>query len=291
MVTVMAPAKINLTLEVLAKRGDGFHEIRSLIQTISLSDVLRFRLSREVAFKSDMADWTTEKSLVSKAVVLVQQATACCKGATIEVDKRIPLLSGLGGDSSDAAAVLKGLNRLWELDLPLERLLELAQELGSDVSFFLQGGTALMEGRGEIVTPLAPLAQRWVVLAVPPVSKLPGKTKQLYQSLGANHFTDGQITARLADEIRASKQFKPSLLFNTFENVAFSRFSGLEMARQHFIKMGAHDVHLAGSGPALFTLVEEKARAEDLYSLLLKQRMEPYLAETVDGQGSISDLY
>jgi len=302
MLTVLAPAKINLTLEVLAKRPDGFHEIRSVIQAISLCDSLHLESSRKVAFKSDMSGWLAGESLVSKAVTLLQQATGCSKGVTIEVAKRIPLMAGLGGDSSDAAAILRGLNQLWELNLPLEKLLELAGQLGSDVSFFLYGGTALLEdlgeivttlppfldsgtalleGRGEVVTPLPPLPHSWLVLAMPPVPPLPGKTRQLYESLKANHYTDGQITRRMVNTVKKGKPLSPSLLFNTFENVAFDIFPGLGTAREHFIKIGATDVHLAGSGPALFTIVTEKSRAEALYSLLQGQRMTPFLAETV----------
>lgn len=283
MVTVSAPAKINLTLEVLGKRGDGFHEIRSVIQTIDLCDTLRFRRGNDIEIKSDLPGWVAGQSLVSGAVAALREATGFSGGAAIEIEKRIPLLSGLGGDSSDAAAVLKGLNRLWELDLSGEKLLELAGRLGSDVPFFLSGGTALLRGRGEIVTPLAPFPPLWIVVAVPPLPRQAGKTKLLYQSLGAGHFTDGQITRDLADRLEKGEKFDPSLLFNTFENVAFDKFPGLGAAREHFIKLGAADVHLAGSGPALFTLVEDKAAAEEMCSLLGQQRMEPYLAKTLAG--------
>ena len=281
MLTVPAPAKINLTLEVLSKRQDGFHEIRSVIQTINLSDSLCFQSGENIEFKSDLPEWIAEESLVSRAVSLLREAAGCSKGVTIEVSKRIPLLSGLGGDSSDAAAVLRGLNQLWGLGLSLRDLVELAWQLGSDVAFFLYGGTALVEGRGEIVTPLPPLPHRWVVLAMPPVPRLPAKTKQLYASLTASHYTDGQITKRLVEELREGREFTASLLFNTFENIALGRFSGLKVSRDHIVKIGATDVHLAGSGPALFTLVEDRAEAEDLYIYLQKQRLEPYLTDTL----------
>jgi len=283
MLTVQAPAKINLTLEVLGKRGDGFHEIRSVIQSISLYDTLGFQLSDDISYKSDMPEWTAEESLVSKAVSLLRDAAGCSKGAHIEVEKHIPLMSGLGGDSSDAAAVLRGLNLFWGLNLPVDNLQKLAGRLGSDVYFFLYGGTALVEGRGEIVTPLPSLSPLWVVLAVPSVPRLKGKTGQLYDSLESGHYTDGQITRRLVDELKAGGKFEPPLLFNTFENVAFSRFSGLDVVREHFLKLGAPFVHLAGSGPALFTLLEDKDKAEELCFLLRKQNMEAYLAETVAG--------
>jgi len=281
MLTLNAPAKLNLTLEVLAKRPDGFHEIRSVIQAINLQDSLRFELSQNINFKSNKSDWIPAESLVSKAARLLQEITGCSKGATIEVSKRIPLASGLGGDSSDAAAVLRGLNKLWGLGLSLAELLKLASQLGSDVAFFLYGGTALVESRGEVVTPLPPLPHMWVVLVVPPVPKMPNKTKQLYASLKASHYTDGQITERLAEELEAGREFTPSLLFNTFENVAFTHFSELSVYREHMVKVGATNVHLAGSGPTLFTLIKDKAQAEELYIRLQQQGLESYLTDTL----------
>jgi 4-diphosphocytidyl-2-C-methyl-D-erythritol kinase len=281
MLTVLAPAKVNLTLEVLAKRGDGYHEIRSVIQTINLCDRLSFQLAEGIELKSDLPEWVAEESLVSRATKLLQQVTGCSRGVTIHVQKRIPLLSGLGGDSSDGAAALRGLNQLWELGLPLEELLELAGQLGSDVAFFLHGGTVLIEGRGERVTPLPPLPHLWVVLAIPPVPREPGKTKRLYDSLKANHYTDGQITEKLVKELKVGRELTPSLLFNTFENVAFTRFAGLKISRDHMVKIGAADVHLAGSGPALFCLVKDKSQVEDLCLRLQQQRLELYLTETL----------
>ena len=279
MLTVLAPAKLNLTLEVLAERPDGYHEIRSVFQTINLCDSLRFQLSQKVTITSDTPDWAPEKSLVTKAVSLLQETARCVEGATIEVSKGIPLVSGLGGDSSDAAATLRGLNKLWKLELSVEKLLELATQLGSDVAFFLYGGTALVEGRGEVVTPLPPLPHWWVILVVPDAPRLPEKTRQLYASLEASHYTDGQITQRLVDELREGRE--PSILFNTFENVAFTRFSKLKVYRDHMVKIGAPTVHLAGSGPTLFTLIKDKSQAEDLYTHCQQQNMKTYLVETL----------
>jgi len=281
MLTVKAPAKINLTLEVLAKRPDGFHEIRSVIQAISLSDSLRFQLSHKLEFNCNNPEWLPEKSIVPKAVRLLQESTKCSRGVMIEVTKRIPLVSGLGGDSSDAAAVLRGLNKLWELDLPLQKLAHLASRLGSDVAFFLYGGTALIERRGEIVTPLPPLPHRWVVLMVPPGPRLPGKTGQLYASLKANHYTNGQITEQFVKMLKEKAKLTPSLLFNTFENVTFTPLSKIDTYRSHAVKVGAPSVHLAGSGPTLYTLLEDRTQAKELYIRLQQQRMQPYLVETL----------
>jgi 4-diphosphocytidyl-2-C-methyl-D-erythritol kinase len=284
MFTILAPAKINLTLEVLAERPDGYHEIRGLIQTINLCDCLRFRLSHDIKLVCDNPSFVGEESLVSRATTLLQQATGCTKGATIEITKRIPLSLGLGGDSSGAAATLRGLNKLWGLGLSPAELASLALRLGSDVPFFLHGGTALVEGRGEKITPLPPLPQHLVILAIPDTPRLAEKTKRLYARLKINHYTDGQITEKFIKALKEGREFKPSMLFNTFENVAYDQFPGLKVYKEHFLKLGAPNVHLAGSGPALFTMIKDKAEAEKLYGYLQKQGVGCYLATTLLGE-------
>ena len=288
MLTVIAPAKINLTLEVLARRQDGYHQICSVIQAISLGDGLHFQLAEDIEFSASLPDWVAEKSLVRQATGLLQSATGCSKGALIEVNKRIPLVSGLGGDSSNAAAVLHGLNQLWELYLSPDDLLGLARQIGSDVAFFLHGGTALVEGKGEVITPLPPLPRRWVVLVIPPVTRMPDKTKQLYQSLNPGHYTDGRATRKMVDALETDQPLTPSLLFNTFENVAFTKFDGLNLTWERVTRAGAGNIHLAGSGPAIFTLLEDRNQAEELYIRLRQQGLESHLAETIDAANEIA---
>ncbi len=282
MLTVRAPAKLNLTLEVLAKRPDGFHEIRSVVQTIDLCDTLRLHPSKRVEFKCDQPVWTAEQSLISRAVSLLQKTTGYSGGVTVDIVKRIPLVSGLGGDSSGAAATLQGLNHLWGLGLSPEALLKLASPLGSDVAFFLYGGTALLRGKGEMVTPLPPLAHVWVVLMLPPVPRAHGKTERLYASLQSSHYTRGQITERLVALLTRGDGTMSSLpLFNVFEYVAFDCFAGLREYRQRFLKAGAREVHLAGSGPALFALVKDKTQAEKINESLKQQGLETHLTDTL----------
>jgi 4-diphosphocytidyl-2-C-methyl-D-erythritol kinase len=281
MVTVTAPAKINLTLEVLGRRSDGFHEICSILQTIDLCDILHIKVGQGVSFECDSPGWSAEKSLVSRAVSLLSEATGCSLGVEIKIEKRIPLLSGLGGDSSDAAALLRGLNELWGLGLQQERLVGLASKLGSDVAFFVCGGTALAEGRGEIITPLPPLAKMWVVLVVPDVPVESGKTGQMYAAIKPSHFTDGAITEKLAETLRKGGKFSPSKLFNTFENIAFDEYNMRKVYLEHIVKLGAPHVHLTGSGTALFTMFSGKTGAEDLYTRCKNQGMKVYMASTV----------
>ena len=280
MLILQAPAKLNLTLEVLGERQDGFHEIRSVIQAINLCDRLCFQPSQSIEFNCANSSWIPANSLISKAVCLLQKATGCAKGVAIEIKRRIPLISGLSGDSSGAAAALCGLNRFWKLGLSLTELLELASQLGSDVSFFLYGGTALVKGRGEMVTPLPPSPHIWVVLMVPPVPRVVGKTERLYANLKASHYTDGQITDRLATMLTEGREITSSCLFNVFDSVALDSFDGLKQHREQFLQAGAEEVHLAGSGPTLFTLTNDSAKAEKIYLKLQKQGLESYLTDT-----------
>ncbi|HEX79020.1 MAG TPA: 4-(cytidine 5'-diphospho)-2-C-methyl-D-erythritol kinase [Dehalococcoidia bacterium] len=281
MLTVMAPAKLNLTLEVLDRRNDGFHEIRSVVQTIDLCDRIVFRPGDRITFKCHAPGWLLEESLVSRAAALLKDVSGHTEGASIDISKKIPLLSGLGGDSSDAAAILIALSRLWKLACPPGELARLASQLGSDVAFFLFGGTALMQGRGEVVSPLPPLPGMWVVLLVPDVPRSAGKTGRLYDSLKKEHYSDGQATEDLVALLTRGGDVMAENLCNAFECVAYDSFEGLGGYRQRFLEAGAGGVHLAGSGPALFSLFRDKAEAEKVYASLKKQKLEAYLAETM----------
>jgi 4-diphosphocytidyl-2-C-methyl-D-erythritol kinase len=281
LITLEAPAKINLTFEVLRRRPDGYHEIRSVLQAIALYDTLHFSGAPGISLKCDMPGWSAEKSLVGKAVQLLREFTAGKEGAAIEIDKRIPLLSGLGGDSSDTAAILRGLNKLWNLRLPPGKLLSLAASLGADVPFFLRGGIALAQGRGDIITPLPPAPPMWTVLVLPDVPVAPGKTARMYAALKSSHLTDGSITQKLAGTLHKGKCLDLSLLLNTFENIAFKKYPGLSVYKEHLIKLGAPHVHLAGSGPAIFTMFDDKSEAEELYRRCKDQSMNVFLVSTL----------
>ncbi len=281
MLTVTAPAKINLTLEVLRKRPDGFHEIRSVLQAIGLSDTLHIEAGEGVTFQSEMPGWSAAKSLVTKAAALLQEITGVKKGAAVKIDKKIPLMSGLGGDSSCAAAALKGFNEFWGLKLPPEKLAEIGAKLGSDVVFFLDGPTALAAGRGEKLTPLPSIKRMWVVLVQPDVPVEIGKTGRMYANLKSWYFTDGSITQKLVDALNGGKPFLPAMLYNTFENIAFEDFTIKQLCIEPLKRIGALHVHLAGSGPVLFTMLPDESRAEDIYRRSKAQGIKAYLAETL----------
>jgi 4-diphosphocytidyl-2-C-methyl-D-erythritol kinase len=282
MIKLQAFAKINLTLEVLAKRPDGYHEVASILQTISLADTLTFEPNERLDFYCDVPTLQSSDNLVLKAARLLQETCGCRKGAVIHLTKRIPIAAGLGSGATDAAATLVGLNRLWELHLSAEKLVGLASKLGSDVTFSLFGGTALAKGRGEEITPLPPPPELWLVLLKPAIEPVPGKTAQLYSRLNPSHYTSGQHTQKLFTHLNHGGNVDDSFLFNVFEQVAFDFFPTLPALRSSLLKAGARSVHLAGSGPALFALTPDKYRGDNILSRLKKEGLEAYLVHTVD---------
>jgi 4-diphosphocytidyl-2-C-methyl-D-erythritol kinase len=281
MLTCVAPAKINLVLEVLGKRDDGYHEIRSLAQTINLCDVLSFELADNTSFECTEPSLQTPDNLVVQAAELLRKIGGSDKGAKVKLEKRIPWGAGLGGGSSDAATTLLILNKLWGLKLTNSDLVELAARLGSDVPFFIYGGTALLEGRGEKVTPLEASVQSWFVLLSPPMPRILRKTQQLYSRLDARYFTEGQFADKASETWSQDRQLSPSLLFNVFDKVAFDAFPGLEDYWRRFEEAGGTDIHLVGSGPALFAPVDSEAKAEEVYQRLCQQGLEAHYVSTV----------
>jgi 4-diphosphocytidyl-2-C-methyl-D-erythritol kinase len=276
MLTVYAPAKVNLVLEVLGK-DDDYHRISSIVQSIDLCDVLNFELDKEICFDCDEPSLKRD-NLVTRAASLLKETTKCDMGARIELRKSIPWGVGLGGGSSDAAATLLALNELWGLRLPLSELVHLAFKLGSDVPFFVHKGTALVERKGEKVTPLPSLPSTSFVLLVPPLPRISGKTKQMYSNLRVADFTRGEFVQRALASLRQGKEIEHRLMFNVFESIAFDFFAGLDRYRKTLKEAGAPGVYLAGSGPCLFTYFSGKEEAGELFSHLKKQRLECYLA-------------
>ena len=279
MMTATAPAKLNLTLEVLKKRPDGFHEIRSVVQTISFNDKLKIGAAPRVEFKCNLPEWSASKSLVSKAVSLLQNATGSRQGALIEIEKRIPISSGLGGDSSDAAAVLRGLNLHWNLRLSLRDLISYASQLGSDVPLFLYGGTVLIEGKGEKIRPIHPMPHMTVILLIPSILRKENKTQQMYAQLSVRNYTPGSITEDFLNMLDG-KASKPGIgLYNVFEEPAYRYFVGLKDYKQKFLEAGADNVHVAGSGPTLFSLTRDDVKAYDVHKKLLGMGLQAHLAD------------
>ena len=169
-VTLVAPAKINWTLEVLGLRDDGYHEVRTVMQTIDICDEVVLERSAALTLSVEGDHAATDEDHTLLAARLLGKELGRELPASIHIRKRIPVSAGLGGGSSDAAAVLRGLDALYDLDAGMERLGSVAAGIGSDVGFFLHGGTALGEGRGERILPLPDAPEAWLVVLTPPIS-------------------------------------------------------------------------------------------------------------------------
>ena len=278
-VQLKAYAKVNLTLEVLAKRQDGFHQIATVLQTIDLADELTFEPAADLTVRCDDPGIAEEEDLVLRAGRRLQEATKTQLGALVTVKKHIPVAAGLGGGSSDAAAALQGLDRLWGLGLSRSTLSSIAVDLGSDVPFFLHGGTALAEGRGEVITLLPRLPSAWVVLTTPPM-RIPAKTATLYGRLTPSMFSDGSVTDRLVTALGSGEALSQGHLFNVFDKVAKDAFPGLADFEARFEEAGAAP-HLCGSGPTLFALVNGPEEGATLQQRCVALGLDTRLVKTV----------
>lgn len=281
MIKAYAYAKINITFEVLGRRGDGYHDIVSILQEIDLKDTLRFEPAPSLTVDCDNIELRPSDNLVLKAAKLLKKECRYKAGARITMEKGIPLAAGLGGGSSDAAATLVALNRLWKLELSTEALVDLAAALGSDVPYFIRGGTSLAEGRGERITPLPPLPQSWVVLLRPSVPIPEAKTKEMYGALRPSHYTKGQHAKKVKKAIEDGVARDGLPMDNAFDAVAFEMYEGMEWYWRQFMSAGAADVHLAGAGPTLFAFMRDRAAAGRVHRSLKESGLETYLVKTV----------
>jgi 4-diphosphocytidyl-2-C-methyl-D-erythritol kinase len=262
-VRALAPAKLNLGLEVIRKRPDGYHDIATVMQTVSIFDRLTISPSSDLRLHVSDPALADEDNLVVKTAALFGSEFEGSGGASIELTKRIPPAAGLGGASSDAAATLVASSHLWHGALDPFTIPSLAARIGSDVPFLLDGGTALVERRGEIRTPLRSLRGVWFVLVVPAVS-IHRKTATLYAALSANDFTSGDRTRELAATLNAGEPPRPVLLINAFRRPLFALRPELVEFERLFANAGAPFVTLSGSGPTLYTILEDRQRAREI---------------------------
>lgn len=250
----LAPAKVNLTLEVLGRRDDGYHDIETVLQTLELADRVTLIPSDEgitVEATGPFAAGTPcdESNLAVRAVHAVCEVTGRPRpGLAIQLEKHISPAGGLGGGASDAATVLRLLQRQWG-DVSDDSLVAAANAIGSDEAFFLFGGTARATGLGEHISPLPDLPARGVVLFVPPAT-IERKTASMFKALDALPFDSGSVTQSFIDE--PPDDFTSADVFNAFERVAFDVFPGLSGLWQQLEDRVGEPVRLAGAGPTLF---------------------------------------
>ena len=258
MLKEFARAKINLTLDITGVRADGYHEISTIMQTIELADEVTLKkISRGVSLIVDGNENipSDEKNLAWRAAVEFQKFCGKDLGVAIELRKKIPSAAGLAGGSSDAAAVLRGMNRLYELNLTDDELCTIGARIGSDIPFCVIGGTCLAEGRGEILTRLKPIKTFSVVLAKPHGEFSTAWAYKTYDEQPAQiHPTTKEIIAQLAreDYDAAFKNFS-----NVFESVALKKIPAIADCKEKFIAAGASVALMSGSGATVFALTDE----------------------------------
>ncbi len=262
-----APAKINLLLDVLRKREDGYHEVEMIMTMVDLADRLEMsELPRDQIVLSSHAGFIPldEKNLAFQAAKLLKERYNVKKGVYIHLDKNIPVAAGLAGGSSDAAAALRGLNRLWNLGLGLDELEALGAELGSDVPFCIRGGTAVARGRGEKLESIESPPQCWVVLAKPPINV---STADVYGKLRANELKEHPSIPAMLDAIRR-KSFPDvcARLGNVLETVTLGRYPEVRQIKEVMTRLGADGVLMSGSGPTVFGLVSKESKVSRLYN-------------------------
>ncbi|GAF14287.1 4-diphosphocytidyl-2-C-methyl-D-erythritol kinase [Bacillus sp. JCM 19045] len=264
--SIKAPAKINLSLDVLRKRDDGYHEVEMIMTMVDLADRVDLALRVDGKISVDVSEGfvpSDERNFAYQAAALLKKRFRVRHGVHIYITKRIPVAAGLAGGSSDAAATLKGLNQLWELGLSLDELAELGAEIGSDVSFCVYGGTALATGRGERIEALPSPPPLWVVLAKPPIGV---STKDVYGGLKVDKANPGNTEAMIEALHNQDAQAIFSLLHNTLEDVTLRLHPEVKRIKEQMKRFGADAVLMSGSGPTVFGLVEKESRVNRIYN-------------------------
>ena len=266
-------AKINLSIDVLGKRSDGYHLVEMIMQTIDLYDLIEIneRQDNNILIKSTSDDIPLDSdNLVYKAADLIRQTFNIEKGLDIYIQKNIPVAAGMAGGSSNAAAVLVGLNKLWNLNLSEERLEEIGLKLGADVPFCIKGGAVLAEGIGEKLTPIKGLNEDVSILICKP--DLFVSTKEVYECLDSKQIDkrpDNQFLIQCLKNNETKKLAEN--MFNVLEEVTVDKHPVIQQIKDIMMKNKALGAMMSGSGPTVFGLYENKADAVKCKSVLEKQ--------------------
>jgi 4-diphosphocytidyl-2-C-methyl-D-erythritol kinase len=264
--TLKAPAKINLFLNILKKREDGYHDIFTLMQKIALYDILTFfKINEGIILKTYNTRLPLDRrNLVYQAAELILKEGKIAQGVKIILKKKIPISSGLGGGSSDSASTLLCLNRIYNLNFPLKKLHPLAEKLGSDVPFFLYDHTALAEGRGERITPVKIFKDYWIVLVTFPFQVL---TSWAYQDIKMNLTTKKDFIN--IQNLQKKEGFFETLNFwrNDFEGKIVEKYPQVRYALKLLLKLRAKKSSMTGSGPTVYGIFEQEPDKEEVNRL------------------------
>lgn len=279
-ISLKARAKINLNLDVIGKLENGYHIVEMVMQQIDLFDTVSL-----IKKESGLTIKTTceyikddDSNIAYKAAMLLMEDYSVIKGVHIHIEKMIPVAAGLAGGSSDAAVVLIGLNKLYDLKISQEELMAYGVRLGADVPFCILGGTAIAEGIGEKLTPIKGLEEQWVLIAKPPISV---STQEIYTNYSVEFIRKNRPFAELLEAIDACDLTRLStLMYNSLEIVTFDRYKIVEKLKRKVQETGATATMMSGSGPTVFGLYKSYDKGCKALKHIKKLYPQTYLVKT-----------
>ncbi len=266
-----AHAKINLTLEALRRRSDGYHDLATVIMTVTLADTLKITPHKDLVLDGDTVTENLEDNFAYKAASALRKLYKVDEGARITIEKRIPVSSGMGGGSADAAAVLRALNRLWKINIGYRQLARIGETIGSDVPFLVHEGAALVQGRGE-KTDFIKRPRIGYLVIVSPNSGRYNKTADMFGRITTDMFTKGSLSHKLAARIQGGGDCPSALMFNIFSGIAPTVFKDWRESAEGFFRLGADEVMLTGAGPSIFAIPPTKEMGT-AWQLLLERSL------------------
>ena len=280
-ITLKALAKINLGLDVVRRREDGYHEVRMIMQTIHLYDLLEIQKIREpeIQIVSNLSFLpVNENNLVYKAARLLQEEFALTDGISVKLTKRIPVAAGMAGGSTDAAAMLYAMNQLYDLGLSRRELMKRGVQIGADVPYCLMRGTALAEGIGEKLTPIPSMPKCQILIAKPPISV---STKMVYEKLDSCEIKEHPDIDGILDGLKNQdlEQVAASL-GNVLEKVTVEAYPVIAQIKECMMEAGALGAMMSGSGPTVFGIFRDRRTAKEAFAKVKAQNLakQIYLA-------------
>lgn len=275
-----AYAKINLGLRILGKRKDGYHEVSMIMQSVGLSDEITITEGNGIEISTNVEGLSCGKdNLAYKAAALLAEKYNIVPNVHIILNKSIFMAAGLAGGSSDAAAVLRGLNKFWNLNLYGDKLEAIAAELGSDVPFCIYGGSAIAKGRGEVILPLPDMPESFVVLAKPKNLDVP--TAWCYKNYNPGRVLNNPCIWQIAERIKDGAKAMAPFMGNALETVTIPAHPVIARIKMTMLKAGAYFSMMSGSGPTVFAFVESREIAEKVVAALQEFNVETAITTTV----------
>lgn len=278
-------AKINLTLDVVGKRQDGYHFVEMIMQQVDLHDTIFLEPHpEEILLTSDSGHIPLDsQNLAWRAAALVKETAGLKSGVKIHIQKQIPVSAGLAGGSTDAASVIEGMDKLFDLNWSLEKKMELGLKLGADVPFCLMGGAALAQGIGEKLTPITGLQEGWLVVAKPDFGV---STQEVYSGLQWEQIALHPNTQAMLGAL-SENDFSSicSGLGNVLEDVTLKAYPEVKVLKDKMVQYGAQGALMSGSGPTVFGIFKTQEKAEDACNNLKRQYQQSFVVRTILNRG------